>query len=501
MTSSSPGNAHYNIRMNKLIYQKTCLSLLAFCLGLSLSYSDETVTTDVPLQVLGDFPFTPVDFLDENKHRNTKTTDGTTVLLKGTNSSYSGKNVNITNNYSGSGNSYGLCSEKGKYINFGADEGTYAVITTSAASSTSCGIRLASLTEQSYIYNAKINHNGAYGYGMEAFSSVLLDNVHFYLNGGDSQTPQTGYGIYASGNKALVTNKDEQGNVVGTVTITGSSTTNVSGALSAYGFASVDLAGITIDIHQGRILTGGGGSGDNSGGSILLTDSTIISRTAGNTLIATTSWGSPSFTLNNVKILESDAPGAGIAKDQRLYVENTLGEASSINFIRTAFDGYAESSYSSYWSISMEISLSSNSSWNVSRDSNLGQDGVLSLDGSSTISFVTTNGDDFTNINTASIMLANGSILMLDRDSSEFSENQIITLFTGVLEENYTNGGALLVTSDNMVLEYIDLKNGKFQLTGSMFQLIPEPASATLGLAALGAFLIRRRRDSQISSQ
>lgn len=481
-------NTYPELRFHLRLIPLAALCLLPMQQGIA---QDENPTTDTPLMVLGDFPFTPKDYTEENKNYNTKTTDAKTVTLSGTGSSYSGKNVNITNNYTGTENSYGIFSEKGKYIHFGADEGTYSTVTTSADSKSATGIRItSSLTEQSYIYNTKVYNKGTWGHGMEAFSSVLLNNVHFYLEPTNAEGAQAGYGIYANGQKSLVTNKNESGEVIGTVTVTASADTNATAAVASYMKAVVDLAEITIDINHGGALAGGGG------GMLTLTNSTIISRNEGNTLITSTSWDSPVFTLNNVKIRASEAPDSGIAKDQRIYVKDSLGDTISVNLINTDFDGYTElkSPLSTQMPDCIQMTLSSNASWTVSRDSDLGLNGSLTLDGSSTISFTSAEDGDFTNINSAVVMLANGSILQLDKDSSEFSGGDIITLFTKAEGENYTNNGALLVTSDDKILEYIDLDNGKFELTGNIIDPIPEPSSSVLGLAGMAALAFARKR-------
>lgn len=452
---------------------------------------DEIPTSDTPLMILGDFPFTPTDYYHENKNYSTKVTDAKTITLSGTDSSYTGKNINITNNYTGTENSYGIFSEKGKFIHFGADDGQYATVTTSAGSAKATGIRITStLSQQSYIYNTKVINKGTWGHGMEAFSSVLLNNVHFYLEPANANGERAGYGIYANSGKSLVTNKNEQGDVIGTVTVTSGAGVHATAAIASYANALVDLEQITIDVHTGAALAGG------QSGNLKLTNSTIISRTEGNALLRSTSWGSPVFTLTNVHILESDAPGASIAKNQVIYVENSLGDTVVVNLVDTDFHGYTElkEPNSPYSPDSLDINLSSGATWTVSRDSSLGLNGNLALDGSCTLNFIT-EGGDFTQINSAAVMLASGSILQLDRDSSEFSADQVITLFTKAQGDDYTNEGALLMTRDHMILEYIDLDNGQFQLTGNIIDPIPEPVAALLMLPAICLMTVARRRS------
>lgn len=117
----------------------------------------------------------------------------------------------------------------------------------------------------------------------------------------------------------------------------------------------------------------------------------------------------------------------------------------------------------------------------------------ISLDSMAALGFSTLTGPlNFRELNALSVALESGTCLFLDREADEYSAGDIIKLFKGVV--NWENDGALLLTSDHYALEYIDLQNGSFELTGNIVSQIPEPAGATLALFGLGVLLLRRRK-------
>lgn len=132
------------------------------------------------------------------------------------------------------------------------------------------------------------------------------------------------------------------------------------------------------------------------------------------------------------------------------------------------------------------------SRWDVEQGSRVTS---VSLDSASALGFESYNGDPaleaITDLSALSVALAAGSRLILDHEAEDFSAGDVLMLFRGVT--NWENDGALLVTSDHRILEYIDLQNGSFELTGNILLPIPEPAGASLALCGLAALLLRRR--------
>lgn len=337
------------------------------------------------------------------------------------------------------------------------------------------------MASASYISNTQINAIStgnwiANGIFNDSNQTVALDNVNITVNGHDEGG--NGLSVYRGGS---ITNK---GN--GQVSMTG------GGILASMGGGSVDLYNATITVTDDPPTSNTASNGVlgfmtiQKNSSISLTDSKINSL-RGNILISEFFGMSASVTttanLDNVNLDD--------AKNQIIsFYSSTL----TVNLSNgTNFDGYSRQLMMGTGSF--DINITTGASWNVTQDSTTGQAGSLSLGADSTISFVSTAGadtfaNDFTNIHSAATMLAEGSILRLDKNAAAFEEGDIITLFTGASGASFTNNGALMMTADGQQLEYLDLDNGMFQIIGF---LIPEPSTTTLGLAALGLLVFRRR--------
>lgn len=228
-----------------------------------------------------------------------------------------------------------------------------------------------------------------------------------------------------------------------------------------------------------QTTTDGGVIVVNTGGSVSLTNSTISSAD-GNRLVYGQSNDMNTVSLVNVNL--DQAKNQVIGRNDAIQYTCTLNLSEGTNL-----DGYAVVGHAGSMT---NVTIATGASWNVTQDSNLGL-GTLSLAGDSVISFVTDSGD-FTNINAAAVMLAENSILQLDRQSSTFEVGDMVTLFTGAAGDAFTNLGAHLMTSDGYSLLYIDHDNGSFEITAIV---IPEPSAAAFGLLGLGLLARRRRRS------
>lgn len=402
-----------------------------------------------------------------------RTTDDTVVTTARLNpsSTYYGRNINITNNYQGGAWDPGAgiqATNTAALLDLRADEGTWNIITTNGAYARGLWI---STKQESFISNTKFMTNGHSSTGMVATGgAVSLDNVQFHLS---SSLGKDMKGLNAT-SSAIVTNQGQRG-----VTITSDRNGSVLAAIWADDGGQVDLHDATIDIYQTR-PDSGGVLHSCLGAVITLTDSRIASSD-GNTLIDTHNVGTGTVNLHNVNLDR--------AKNQRIFSSDN-GAILQVNLSGdTHLDGYAVTGDAA---ATIHINLESGASWNVTEDSDLGFNSTLTLDGTSSISFVT-DLSDFTNINAAVVMLEAGAILQLDRNADTFETGDLVTLFSGAMGDDFTNEGALLLTADGYRIDYIDYDNGTFEVRG-VLRPIPEPATTTLGLLSLGFLAIRRKR-------
>lgn len=377
--------------------------------------------------------------------------------------SYEGHNVNIINNYRFERGA-GVYTNGGSHINLTADEDTWNIIT--AKGTRSFGISITNTKSDSTVSRTKIYTETSNSRGID-FSSpfnsaeLVLDNVEIHLGN------TSNIAIYASVN-ASVTNSSKGGVLI-----------NYQGKAS--GNALYATRNSSIDLHSTTITNGNGTQLEASLGSTVSLTNSSIENSKGSTLMVggtSSETATNYFNLNNVDL--------SLAKDQMIMNNGGITEISISN--GTAFDGFANIAVDAGTIVNLD-----HSSWNVTRDSRLGT-GSITLENYSVLFFNSTGtSGDFFEINTAAVMLATGSILHVDMDSSEIYDGQIITLFTGASGDEFTNYNSHLISSDGKILDYIDLDNGQFQLSGQFIDQVPEPASASLALLGLVALAFRRK--------
>lgn len=458
------------------------------------TYTEETT----PLNIT-----TPGLTEEEYVNRTTDASMGTSIVIR--KASYSGKNINITNN---ANSASGISLEGGPYPSFStfnltAEKGTWSTVTMNGDNAT--GLTFGYYARPIYVTNTEIYNKGNGGRGIYndvvLFKSdaLQLDNVNIHLST-TTADGNTGVGIYGS-----ATNKGK-----GQVTIT-SDNSGTGVAISGGSAGSiVDLYNTTINVA--RTTTDQGILRSYGTTTISLTNSNI-SSSAGNTLIS----GLGKVNLNNVKL--------GNAKNQKIYAFGaaSTGDPLNINFSNgTKFDGYADIDSEPFGDgdkpdysnsrVYISLTISSNSSWNVTQNSVMGprhpavfnvNGGSVIVDGTSRISFEELSSGTFTNITAATIALDAGAILMLGADAEAIQAlidggngKYNVTLF--LTDNTFSNEGVIMVTSDNHILEYTTNNLGTYTLLNVLPASIPEPTTATLGLAAIGLFALRRRTPVRI---
>lgn len=397
------------------------------------------------------------------------------VEIDNADASYKGTNINLSSDIThNQASMVGVNLFHGKYINLTTTgEGIWNTITLNGTGSL-YGIQIGDEASQtSYISNTRIDLTATWsqpGYGIHNISEqiVELDNVDIRINGGSAGG--VGLSAYGSG------------------TINGRQVSITEGSIIAQGQGGiVDLHDSTISVMNNPPSTETSMFGvlgflmTSQDSSISLTNSTISSLDGNNLVMEVFgAGGTGTINLNNVNL---DG-----AKNQIISYSTTL----VINLSNgTNFDGHTSQYMPGMGSLN--LSITSGASWNVTQDSTTGLAGSLSLGAGSTISFVSADGStDFTNINSAAIMLAEGSILKLDKNADAFNEGDIITLFTGANGDTFTNNGAIIITADGQRIDYLDLDNGSFQILGL---IIPEPSTVTLEFSALSLLALRRKRN------
>lgn len=460
---------HLPVTMNTIIKRDSFSFVSLRLLSLALA----GIIPSVALGQSGTFLDIPADadYIDENSVYEGWNNWRAGIEMGG-NSSYTGDNIKIVNDFSTASNtSYGILSsdqKAAKYLNLKNSEVTVTNTNTST-SANSVGVKLSNMHEICTIANTTINMSARGGKG------IVLEAY------GVSRAPDT--------SKLEIIDSH--------INLTNMNGTMLGAAVIAKNDAAKDSVG--IEMKNGSISVDGDGSGtvfycQLSNTHISATGTKITSRD-GNTLAIGNGEGkNKTVSLTNVDLTD--------ARNQVIKTSSGGGDLT-VNFDRTHFHGYAQvGDYSS--NAEILINLTNGAGWTVTRESNLNynptsQNGSLSLDGTSSIIFETDGDGDFFNINAATVMLAEGSILKLDimeeKANSMIGDETQFQLF-GNLRTFYENNGALMQSADGtMMFEYEAGSNGNgwFVLTG-MTHVIPEPSSAVLGLFGLSVLALRRRK-------